>query len=52
MEDDFLISIGSLLGAEVVVTGSISGQGVLRRFRLKALDVKTGIILGMSTSRI
>jgi hypothetical protein len=51
-EDDFLISIGHLLGAEVIITGSISGQDDLRRLRVKALDVKTAQLITMASEKI
>jgi hypothetical protein len=52
MEDDFIVSIGHLLGAEVVVTGALNGRGDMRRLWVKALDVKTGVLLGMSSERL
>jgi hypothetical protein len=52
MEDDFLISIGHLLGAEVVLTGNLNGQADLRRLRIKALNVKTGQLIGMASERV
>jgi TolB-like protein len=52
VDDDSVVSIGKLLGAEVVITGNIEGQGDRRRLRLKALDVKTAEILGMSSDRL
>jgi hypothetical protein len=51
-EDDFLVSIGHLLGAEVVITGNLNGNGDLRRLRIKALNVKTGQLIGMASERI
>ena len=51
-EDDFLISIGHLLGANVVFTGNVNGTGELRRLRVKALDVKTGQLIGMASERV
>jgi hypothetical protein len=52
MEDDFVLSIGHLLGADVVLTGSMAGYGSLRRLRVKALDVKSGVLLAMSSERL
>lgn len=51
VSDDSAVSIGQLLGAEVVITGSISGTDSLRRLRVKALDVKTGEIVAMESIR-
>ncbi|MDR0639387.1 MAG: hypothetical protein LBG27_10905 [Spirochaetaceae bacterium] len=51
-EDDFLISIGHLLGAEVILTGNLNGTNDLRRLRIKALNVKTGQLIGMASERV
>jgi predicted nucleic acid-binding protein len=52
MEDDFVISIGSLLGADYVITGDLNGSGQLRRFRVRVLNVRTGIITAMATAAV
>jgi len=49
VDDDNVISIGKMIGASVVITGTVSGSGYIRRLRIKALDVKTGEILAMSS---
>ncbi|MDR2078873.1 MAG: CsgG/HfaB family protein [Treponema sp.] len=51
VDDDSAVSIGKLLGANVVVTGSVSGSDSMRRLRLKALDVQTAQIVAMSSER-
>jgi predicted nucleic acid-binding protein len=51
-EDDFLISIGHLLGAEVIITGNLIGTNDLRRLRIKALNVKTGQLIGMTSEKV
>jgi predicted nucleic acid-binding protein len=51
-EDDFLISIGHLLGAQVVITGNLNGEADLRRLRIKALNVNTGQLISMASERI
>jgi predicted nucleic acid-binding protein len=51
-EDDFLISIGHLLGAEVIITGNLTGDNDLRRLRIKALNVKNGQLIGMASEKI
>jgi hypothetical protein len=45
VDDDTLISIGKFIGADVIITGGIDGIGQLRRFRIKAIDVKTARII-------
>lgn len=49
VDDDSAVSIGKLLGANIVITGSITGVGSTRRLRLKALDVKTAEIVAMAS---
>jgi TolB-like protein len=49
VDDDHVISIGKMIGANVVITGTISGSGQMRRLRLKALDVRTAEIIAMSS---
>jgi predicted nucleic acid-binding protein len=51
-EDDFLISIGHLLGAEVIITGNLTGSGNLRRLRVKALNVKNGQLISMASEKV
>ena len=52
VSDESALSIGNFLGADVIITGSISGSGDQRRLRLRALDVKTTRILAMPSERI
>jgi curli biogenesis system outer membrane secretion channel CsgG len=52
VDDDAAVSIGKFLGAAVVVTGSISGEGARKRLVLKALDVLTAEILAMSSEAL
>jgi curli biogenesis system outer membrane secretion channel CsgG len=49
VDDDSAVSIGKLLGANIVITGSITGVGSARRLRLKTLDVKTAEIVTMAS---
>ncbi|MDR0708176.1 MAG: CsgG/HfaB family protein [Treponema sp.] len=50
VDDNSIISIGHILGAGVVITGSVDEGG--NRLRIKALDVETAKILAMSSERI
>jgi TolB-like protein len=45
VSDESAVSIGSFLGATIVITGEISGAEGARRLTVKALDVETGEIL-------
>jgi TolB-like protein len=51
VDDDSAVSIGKLLGASIVITGSISGSGSTRRLRTKALNVLTAEIVSMASER-
>jgi TolB-like protein len=48
VSDQSAVSIGNMLGAGIVITGSISGSGSTQRLTLKALDVKTAQIITMA----
>jgi TolB-like protein len=45
VSDESAVSVGNLLGANIVITGAISGTEGARRLTLKALDVQTAEIL-------
>jgi hypothetical protein len=49
VDDDTAVSIGRLIGAALVITGSISPYEELNYLRLRALDVETGEIRAMSS---
>jgi hypothetical protein len=49
VSDESAVSLGNMLGANIVISGSISGAEGSRRLTLKALDVETAEIL--STAR-
>ncbi|GHV83377.1 hypothetical protein AGMMS50212_07170 [Spirochaetia bacterium] len=48
VDDDSAVSIGKILGANVVITGSISGSGTNQRLTVKALDVQSAQIITMA----
>lgn len=49
VDDASALSIGKFTGADVVITGSITGSGSTRRLRFKALEVKTAAILSQTS---
>jgi hypothetical protein len=51
VDDNSAVSIGKLLGANIVITGSDSGSGTTRRLRLTAINVQTGEIVAMASER-
>jgi TolB-like protein len=48
VDDSSAVSIGSMLGASIVITGSVSGSGASQRLTLRALDVSTARIITMA----
>jgi hypothetical protein len=50
--DYILMLIGQLINADIVISARMDGPGELRRLRVKALDVKTGHLLGDASERI
>jgi hypothetical protein len=51
VDDDTAVSIGHLIGAAMVITGTISPYNEAKYLRLKALDVETGEIRVMVSRR-
>jgi hypothetical protein len=47
VSDESAVSIGQMLGANIVLTGSISGVGTSQRLSVSALNVRTGEIVLM-----
>jgi hypothetical protein len=46
------VSIGKFVGADVIVTGRIDGEGNLRRLRLTALNTQTAQVVGSASERL
>ena len=51
VDDQSAVTIGKLLGASVVIIGSVSGSGSTKRLYVRALDVQTSEILTMASER-
>jgi len=49
VDDATAVSIGKIIGANVIVTGGVDGEGSLRRLRIRALDTATAEILGIAS---
>ena len=49
VDDETAVSIGHLIGASFVVTGSIAPWGSAKHLRLRVLDVQTGQIRAMTS---
>jgi hypothetical protein len=52
VDDRSAVSIGNMLGANIVITGEITGTGSNQRLVLKALDVKTAQIITMAREQL
>jgi TolB-like protein len=48
VSDDSAVSIGNMLGANIVIVGTISTTGSRGRITIRALDVKTAQIVTMA----
>jgi hypothetical protein len=51
VDDETAVSIGKFVGANIIVTGSVDGDGGLRRLRLRALDTQTAQVVGVASER-
>ncbi|GHU11687.1 hypothetical protein FACS1894151_11370 [Spirochaetia bacterium] len=52
VDDDTAVSIGKIAGANVIVIGTVDGEGNLRRLRLRALDTQTAQVVGVASERL
>ncbi|MDR0708019.1 MAG: CsgG/HfaB family protein [Treponema sp.] len=52
VDDETAVSIGKFIGADIIVTGRVDGEGNLRRLRLRALDTQTAQVVGVASERI
>jgi hypothetical protein len=49
VDDNSAVSIGKFTGANIVIIGTISGSGNMRRLRLRALDTQTARVVGVAS---
>jgi TolB-like protein len=52
VSDETALSLGKILGAQTVVTGSINLAGNVFRLRIRAIDIETGVIQGQFNANI
>jgi hypothetical protein len=52
VDDVTAVSIGKFIGANIIVTGRVDGEGNLRRLRLRALDTQTAQVVGAASERL
>jgi len=51
-DDSTAINIGKILGANVIITGSLDGSDNLRRLRLRVLNAETGQVIGAVSEQL
>jgi hypothetical protein len=49
VDDSQIVSIGKFAGAGLVITGSITGSGNMRRLRLRVLDTQSAELRGSAS---
>jgi hypothetical protein len=52
VDDATAVSIGKIIGASIIVTGRVDGEGNLRRLRLRALNTQTAQVVGSVSERL
>jgi len=52
VDDQTAVSIGKIIGANIIVTGRVDGEGNLRRLRLRALNTQTAQVVGSVSERL
>jgi hypothetical protein len=51
VDDQQAVSVGKIAGADIIITGAVTGAGDLRRLRLRTLDTQTGQVLAAASER-
>jgi hypothetical protein len=51
VDDDTAVSIGKIVGANAIITGSVTGTGDLRRLRLRAINTQTAQVLAVASEK-
>ena len=49
VDDSSAVTIGKFVGARIVLLGSISGSGSMRRLRLRAIDTQSAQVVGAAS---
>jgi hypothetical protein len=52
VDDETAISIGKIVGADIIITGSITGSDSTRRLRLRALNTQTAQVMAVASERL
>jgi curli biogenesis system outer membrane secretion channel CsgG len=52
VEDETAVSIGKLVGADIIITGSITRTGALRRLCLRALNTQSAQVMAVASEQL
>jgi hypothetical protein len=52
VDDETAVSIGKIVGANIIITGSVTGTDSTRRLRLRALNTQTAQVLAVASERL
>jgi curli biogenesis system outer membrane secretion channel CsgG len=52
VDDETAVSIGKIVGANIIITGSVTGTDSTRRLRLRALDIQTAQVMAVASERL
>jgi hypothetical protein len=52
VDEEYIQGVGHQLGAEVIITGSLTLEGAVYQLRLQALDVRTAQVLGRTSRNV
>jgi curli biogenesis system outer membrane secretion channel CsgG len=52
VSDDAYVSVGKMLGVEIIVTVSITGSGSQRKLTVRSMSVETGMVLYSESTEI
>jgi len=52
IDDDTAVSIGKIVGANIIITGSVTGSDTTKRLRLRALNTETAKVMAVASEQI
>jgi curli biogenesis system outer membrane secretion channel CsgG len=52
VDDETAVSIGKVVGANIIITGSVTGTDSTRRLRLRALNTQTAQVMAVASERL
>ncbi|MDR3342006.1 MAG: CsgG/HfaB family protein [Treponema sp.] len=52
VDDETAVSIGKIVGANIIITGTVTGTDSTRRLRLRALNTQTAQVMAVASERL